>query len=43
MRTRACDCSCHDCCIPLWAACDECEDNHPDIEAAQAAQREVDR
>jgi hypothetical protein len=23
-----CTCDCHDCCVPQWAGCDECDDNH---------------
>ena len=23
-----CRCSCHDCCVPLDASCEDCEDDH---------------
>lgn len=26
----SCDCSCHDCCVPLWASCGDCGENHPE-------------
>ena len=28
--TVPCDCSCHRCCVPMDASCEDCEDNHDD-------------
>lgn len=25
---KGCDCSCHSCCVPMDAACDDCGENH---------------
>ena len=27
---RRCDCSCHRCCVPLDASCEDCEEEHPE-------------
>ena len=29
-KPRRCDCSCHSCCIPLDASCEDCEEEHPE-------------